>query len=90
MIVVDSDVDPFNEEDVMWAVATRVQPDEDVDIIKNVKGNNLDPSVRGDLLSSKMIIDATKPVGRPFEERLAIPSEAMDKVKPLLQKKGLI
>ena len=90
VIVVDSDVDPFNEEDVMWAVATRVQPDEDVDIIKNIRGNNLDPSIPGDLLSSKMIIDATKPVGRPFEERLSIPSEAMDKVKPVLRKKGVI
>ncbi len=90
VIVVDADVDPYNEEDVMWAVATRMQPDEDVDIIKNVKGNNLDPSIRGDLLSSKMIIDATKPMGRPFEERVSIPSEAMDKVKPLLKKRGLI
>lgn len=90
IIVVDADVDPYNEEDVMWAVATRVRPDKDVDIIKNLTGCNLDPSIAGDLLSSKMIIDATRPMGRPFEERLSIPSEAMDKVKPLLEKKGII
>ena len=90
VIVVDADVDPYDEESVMWAVATRMQPDDDVDIIKNLTGCNLDPSTSGDLLASKMIIDATKPVGRIFEERLSIPSEAMDKVKPLLRKRGLI
>ncbi|MDP2930867.1 MAG: UbiD family decarboxylase, partial [Chloroflexota bacterium] len=77
IVVVDSDIDPYNETEVLWAIATRVQPDEDVEIIHNIKGGNLDPSVRGDLLSSKMIIDATKPTGRPFEERIRIPAEAM-------------
>jgi len=90
VIVVDGDVDPFNEEEVMWAVATRTQADEDVDIIKNVKANTLDPSLPGNLMTAKMIINATKPVDRPFAERVSIPKEAMDKVKPLLQKKGLI
>ena len=90
VIVVDGDVDPYNEEEVMWAVGTRMQPAEDIDIIKNIKGGNLDPSTPGDLLSSKMIIDATKPVGRPFEERLSIPEEAMDRVRSLLENKGLI
>jgi len=90
VIVVDSDIDPFNEEQVLFAVATRMQPAQDVDIIKNITGNNLDPSVPGELMGSKMIIDATKPFGRPFEELLAVPKEAMDRIKPLLQKKGLI
>ncbi len=38
VFVVDADIDVFREEEVLWAVATRVQADEDVDIIKNVKG----------------------------------------------------
>jgi UbiD family decarboxylase len=90
VIVVDSDIDPYDEEEVMWAVATRMQPDEDVDIIRNITGNNLDPSGRGDLLGAKMIIDATRPMGRPFESRLSIPAEAMDRMKPVLHKKGVI
>jgi len=90
VIVVDGDIDPFNEEQVLFAVATRMQPAQDVDIIKNITGNNLDPSVPGELMGSKMIIDATKPFGRPFEELLAVPKKAMDRIKPLLQKKGLI
>ncbi len=80
VIVVDSDIDPFREEDVMWAVATRVQADEDVDIIKNVKGATLDPSQRDDIMGAKMIIDATRPVKRPFEARIQVPADAIDRV----------
>ncbi|HLY67881.1 MAG TPA: UbiD family decarboxylase [Chloroflexota bacterium] len=77
VVVVDSDIDVFRENEVLWAMATRVQADQDVDIIKNVKGNALDPSQTDDILSSKMIIDATKPVRRPFEARLDIPEDAL-------------
>ena len=77
VIVVDDDIDVFNEEEVMWALATRVQADQDVDILKNVKGNNLDPSQTHDILTAKMIIDATKPVDRDFAERIKVPEEAI-------------
>lgn len=90
VVVVDEDIDPFNEEEVMWCVATRVQADEDVDILKNVKGNVLDPSLKGNILTAKMIIDATRPVERPFAERLKIPSDALDRAKLLLQEGGII
>ena len=81
VVVVDADIDPFNEQEVMWAVATRVQPDNDIDIIRNIKGNTLDPSLTHDIKGSKMIIDATKPVDRPFARRLNLPDEAMARVK---------
>ncbi|OPX89867.1 MAG: Phenolic acid decarboxylase subunit C [Pelotomaculum sp. PtaB.Bin104] len=81
VVVVDADVDPFNEQEVMWAVATRVQADNDVDIIKNVKGNTLEPSQTDDIMTTKMIIDATKPLGRPFAERVRVPEEALARVK---------
>ena len=58
-IVVDADIDPFNEQEVMWAMATRVQPDNDIDIIRNIKSSMLDPSLVHDVRGSKMIIDAT-------------------------------
>ncbi len=73
VVVVDADIDIYNEEEVMWAVATRVQADQDVDIIKNVKGNTLDPSQTDNIMTAKMIIDATKPVQRPYEARVAVP-----------------
>ncbi len=77
VIVVDSDVDVYREEEVLWAIATRVQADQDVDIIKNVKGNPLDPSQTDDILTTKMIIDATRPVRRPFEARIDVPREVV-------------
>ena len=82
VIVVDADIDPFKEEEVMWAVATRVQPDDDIDIIRNIKGNTLDPSLVHDIRGSKMIIDATKPVDRPFSKRINVPGEALARIRP--------
>ena len=76
VVVVDADIDPYNEEQVLWAIATRVQADRDVDVIRNCKGNTLDPSQEDDVMSAKMIIDATKPVHRPYEERVRVPSSA--------------
>jgi len=78
VFVVDADVDVYREEEVLWAVATRVQADQDVDIIKNVKGNTLDPSQTDDIMGAKMIIDATRPVRRPFETRIEVPREVVE------------
>ena len=77
VVVVDSDVDVYKEEEVLWAVATRVQADQDVDVIKNVKGATLDPSQTDDIMGAKMIIDATRPVRRPFEARVEVPREVV-------------
>lgn len=81
VIVVEEDIDPFNWEDVEWALATRVQPDRDVIILKGQPGA-LDPSaivstpekvirpppeygIVGVTLTSKMGIDATRTFKRP-------------------------
>ena len=79
IIVVDADIDPFNEQEVMFAVATRTQAREAVDIIKNVKGNTLDPSQTDDILTDKLLIDATMPVGKPFAARIRVPARALQK-----------
>ncbi len=81
VIVVDADVDPFNEQEVMWAVATRMQPDNDIDIIRNIKANTLDPSLVHDIRGSKMIIDATRPTDRPFADRVNVPADALKRVR---------
>jgi 2,5-furandicarboxylate decarboxylase 1 len=78
--VVDADIDPYNEEQVLWAIATRVQADRDVDVIRICKGNTLDPSQEDDVMSAKMIIDATKPVSRPYEERVRVPAAALERI----------
>lgn len=83
VIVVDDDVDVYNDSDVLWALATRMQADDDVDILRNAMGAILDPSNRNGL-TAKMIIDATRPPGH-FPSRHTIPSEAVQKAKSLLQ-----
>jgi 2,5-furandicarboxylate decarboxylase 1 len=77
IIVVDADIDPFNEQEVMFAVATRTQAREAVDIIKNVKGNTLDPSQMDDIMTDKLLIDATMPVGKAFPARVRVPAAAL-------------
>ena len=73
VIVVDSDIDPDNPSEVEWAIATRFQADEDLIIIRNIRGSTLDPSSR-DGLTAKMGIDATKPLNAGIEyEKPRIP-----------------
>lgn len=62
VIVVDEFVDPFNLEQVMWALTTRVRPDKDVVLIPNAPGMPLDPSSEPAGMHTKLIIDDTTPV----------------------------
>ena len=60
VIVVDHDIDIFNDQRVQWAVGTRCQADRDVMIISNVGGSDLDPSDLKDGVTAKMGIDASE------------------------------
>ncbi|MHB8499775.1 MAG: UbiD family decarboxylase [Candidatus Acidiferrales bacterium] len=60
--VVDSDVDPFDAQDVEWAVATRFQADKDLVVVERSWGNVLDPSTGGTAITAKLGIDATRPL----------------------------
>jgi 2,5-furandicarboxylate decarboxylase 1 len=81
VIVVDKDVDVFNEKEVLWALATRVQAGDQVDIIRGVRGGSLDPSSTRHAVGDKMLIDATKPVNRPYPERIRVPAEVMERIR---------
>jgi UbiD family decarboxylase len=75
-VVVDADIDVSNSCDVEWAIATRFQADEDLLIIKNVRGSTLDSSADQKTgLTTKMGLDATAPFSKPKEkfERAKIP-----------------
>jgi UbiD family decarboxylase len=67
VVVVDEDVDPSNLNDVMWAVATRCEPSEQIDILRNAWSSALDPRIspadkqRGITSHSKVIIEACRP-----------------------------
>jgi len=72
-IVVDDDIDVFDEEQVLWAVAFRFEADRDLVLIPYALGAHLNPSAysldrnkRG-ILQTRIIIDATWPV-KGFEK----------------------
>src|SRR5204863_813605 len=65
VIVVDDDIDVFDESDVLWAVATRMQPDRDLVVISGSLGALLDPSADERGVTAKLGIDATRPFGEP-------------------------
>ena len=63
VIVVDEDINPYDLREVEWAVATRFQADRNLVILPLSPGSPLDPSAR-DGMTSRMGIDATKPMGK--------------------------
>lgn len=75
-VVVDSDIDPYDMEQVEWAIATRFKGDEDILLVPNVRVSSLDPA--GDQekeLGCKVGIDATRPMFKDQEgfRRVEIP-----------------
>lgn len=65
VVVVDDDINPYDIEDVMWAICTRSDPKE-MDIIKRSWSGPLDPRIRkptDDYTNSQGIIYAVKPYG---------------------------
>ena len=85
-IAVDADVDIFNPSELLWALSTRVNPQEDVVIIAGTHNHAMDASLpelgapgtplwqrRG----SKMLIDATIPPSADAEAR-----DAFERIRP--------
>jgi UbiD family decarboxylase len=72
-IVVDHDVDIYDMEKVLWAIATRTQADEDIVIFPRLVATAMDPSVRKFRVGSSLGIDATKPFGQQFPEMVTVP-----------------
>ncbi|MDR3334266.1 MAG: UbiD family decarboxylase [Treponema sp.] len=89
IIVVDEFVDPFNLDQVMWALTTRVKPSKDVVVIPNCAGMPLDPSSFPAGMHDKLIIDATTPVApepNPRAVELLKPSPATAKWEEFIKK----
>lgn len=69
VILVNDDVDPFDSNDVLWAMTSRFQADVDQINLPGVRGHVLDPSqtpeysaaIQGMAISCKTIFDATVP-----------------------------
>jgi UbiD family decarboxylase len=90
VIVVDDDVDIFDVKDVLWAVATRMRPDKDIVLVPGAKGAILDPTSDPENFTlTKMGIDATRPVGRDFAERLTISDDQRARARSILEGAGV-
>jgi 4-hydroxybenzoate decarboxylase len=94
IIIVDEFVDPFNLQQVMWALTTRVRPSKDVILIPNAPGMPLDPSSEPAGIHTKLIIDATTPVAPDMAretELLEVPEKTefwINHLKKMIQKMG--
>lgn len=70
-IVVDEDVDPSDLGDVIWAIATRTDPERSIEVIRRSRSSSADPAIApekkeqghnpSDTFTSKAIIDACWP-----------------------------
>ncbi len=83
-VAVDDDIDVFNEEDVLWALATRFQADTDMFMVPKVFCNRLDPSAV-DGMSAKLGLDATAPLTWDVE-RTSLPAEVLATVQAVIDK----
>ena len=94
VIAVDADVDIFNQSEVMWALATRVNPEKDVVVIPGTHNPPMDAALpelgatgtsQWQRFGSKMMIDATRPSGN-FPPRHSLPADAIERARGLIEK----
>ena len=97
IICVDDDVNVFNEEEVLWALATRFQADKGLIVMPNCIGSHLNPSAydytrtkRG-VMETKLILDATRPLPPiEFPPKATAPAEVYRRLTfEKLQVKGI-
>jgi 2,5-furandicarboxylate decarboxylase 1 len=81
VVVVDHDVDVFDDRQVNWALATRCQPDRDITIVTHARGSDLDPSTGEDGYTAKWGVDATaKPSLAAYTPRHRVPPEVWERI----------
>ena len=91
VIAVDHDINLFDDSEMLFALATRVQWSRDSFTIDGLSGSLLDPSTSaGSKTLSKMAIDASMPLpGRPgapppIPPRSTVPADALERAEKLL------
>lgn len=90
VVVVDEDINIFDDAEVLWSIATRSRWDRDLVVVPNMVATTRDPTAYagspGDLsyhayTVAKGGIDATMPAPpEPFEIRIKVPEDVMHKV----------
>jgi UbiD family decarboxylase len=81
VFIFDDDIDVYNPTEILWALATRVQPHRQIMIVPEImRGSLVDPSMTDARKTSVMIVDATRPLDRPFSPVSKCPDEAMRRI----------
>ena len=82
VFIFDDDIDIYNPTEILWALATRVQPHLQVSLITDImRGPLIDPSMDEGIRTSAMIVDATRPLDRPFSPVSKCPEEALKRIR---------
>ncbi|MCL2165324.1 MAG: UbiD family decarboxylase [Oscillospiraceae bacterium] len=76
VVVVDSDIDVYDEPQVIWALITMVDPKQDISSMKNMWTQYTTAAGH-----NKFVIDATKPLDKAFPGLINIPADAMERIK---------
>lgn len=72
VIVVNSDIDVYNPEELIWAVVTRADLKDDLALLPRYLGHPLDPAADKGLVT-KSVLDATVLPGQPALDRVSYP-----------------
>jgi 2,5-furandicarboxylate decarboxylase 1 len=88
VVVVDDDIDIFDDQQVQWAMNTRFQADRDLISVSAAAGIRMDPSASrvdtpdgADLLTAKLGFDATVPPVLAFPERADFPVAGFENIQ---------
>lgn len=87
-VVVDEDVNIFDDAEVLRSINTRWRPDGNTIKIDNAKTNFLDPTAHNHLLVTKIGIDATKPL-EGYPETISVPGWEDLRLEDYLQQSPL-
>ena len=94
IIAVDEDVDPTDMNQVLWALSTRCDPIEDIDVLRNTWSTGLDPSKfvpETRPYGSKALINACKPHRylKEFPQRTLLRKDVYERVRARWSELGL-
>jgi UbiD family decarboxylase len=86
-VVVDSDIDPFDMEQVEWSIATRFRGDEDLLVVPHVRVFSLDTaSDQQQELGCKVGVDATRPITKPQDGFMRPDIPISERLRSILDK----
>lgn len=92
LIIVDGDIDPSNEQEVLWALATRCEPQDSVEVVQKCRSTLLDPLIApgkrapGEpLTTSRAVLIACRPFS--WRERFPLVNRFNDELRRSVREK---